>query len=126
MSEQPGPSNRPKRSMVKPAYYAKIHNPWNPRLKKVEDGSSQQKKRFAVRAYKVNLGSDTPQNYQQAVLSPEKIQLIEEMQEEFDSHQVNKTWELTELPKGRKVLPGRWVYQKKYGPIGAVERYNPR
>ena len=45
------------------------------------------------------------------------------MQEEFDSHQVNKTWELTELPKGRKVLLDRWVYKKKYGPTGSFEIY---
>ncbi len=51
---------------------------------------------------------------------------MEAMQEEFDSRQVNKTWELTELPKGRKVLLGRWVYKKKYGPTGAVERYKAR
>ncbi len=81
---------------------------------------------FEIRACKVNLGSDTSQNYQQAASSPEKIQWMREMQEEFDSHQVNKTWELTELLKGRKVLPGRWVYKKKYGLTGAVERYKAR
>ena len=48
------------------------------------------------------------------------------MQEEFDSHQVNKTWELTELPKGRKVPPDRWVYKKKYGPTRAIEKYKAR
>ncbi len=74
---------------------------------------------FAVRACKVNLGSDTPQNDQQAVSSPEKTQWIEAMQEELDSHQLNKTWELTELPKGRKVLPGRWV-------LWRGEKYMPR
>ncbi len=122
-SEHPGPSNRPQRSTVKPTDYAKLHNPWNPRLMKLENGNNQQKMGFAVRACKPNLGSDTLQNYQQAVSSSEKIQWIEAMQEEFDSHQVNKTWEPTELPKGRKVVPGRWVYKKKYGPIGEVERY---
>ncbi len=106
-SEQPRPFNGPQRSTVKPTDYAKLHNPWNPHLKKLEDGNSQQKMGFAFRAFKVNLESDTPQNYQQAVSFPEKIKWIEAMQEEFDSHQVHKTWEITELFKGRKVLPGR-------------------
>ena len=45
------------------------------------------------------------------------------MQKKFDSHQVNKTWELTEFPKDWKVLPSRWVYKKKYGPTNVVKRY---
>lgn len=79
----------------------------NPCLNKFEHDSSQQKKLFAVCKYNVNLGSDTFENYQKAVLSPEKSQLIEVVQEKFDSYQVNKTWELTKLPKGWKVLLGR-------------------
>ncbi len=78
-------------------------------MKKLKDGNSQQKMGFAVCACRVNLGFDTPQNDQKAVSSSEKIQWIEAMQDEFDSHQVNKTWEITELPKGRKVLLGIWV-----------------
>ena len=71
-SEQQEQSNQPQRLMVKPSDYAKLYNWWNPCLKKVEDDNSQQKRRFAFRKCKVNLGSDTPQNYQQAVLSLEK------------------------------------------------------
>ena len=90
-SEQPGPFNGPQRSTVKPTDYVKLHNPWNPHLKKLEDGNSQQKMRFAFCAFKVNLESDISQNYQHAVSSSEKIQWIEAMQEEFNSHQVHKT-----------------------------------
>ncbi len=42
---------------------------------------------------------------------------------EFDSYQVNKTWELTELLKSWKVFSGRLVYKNKYGLTGAVKRY---
>ncbi len=91
-------------------------------MKKLEDSNSQQKMRFAARACKVNLRSDTPQNYQHAVSSLEKIQWIEAMQEEFDSHQVNKTLVLTEPPKDWKVLLGCWVYKKKYCPTDVVKR----
>ena len=90
-SEQLGPFNRPQRLTVKPTDYAKLHNSCNLYLKKLENDNSQQKMRFAVRQCKINLGSDTPQNYQKAVSSPEKIQWIKTMQEEFHSHQVNKT-----------------------------------
>ena len=79
--------------------------------------------RFAVRAYKVDLRSDTPQNYHKAVSSSEKIQWIEAMQEEIDSHQIIKTRELTELLKSQKVFPSRWVYTKKYCLTGVFEKY---
>ncbi len=78
------PCNRPQKLTVQPTDYAKLYNPCNPRLKKLEDINSQQKKRFAVRVYKVYLGSDTPQNYQQALSSLEKFHWIEAMEEEFD------------------------------------------
>ncbi len=45
------------------------------------------------------------------------------MHEEFDSPQINKTWELTELFKDQKAFPGRWVYEKTYGPINGVKKY---
>ncbi len=83
-SEHLRPSNRLQKSTVKPTDYAKLHNLCNHCLKKLEDGNIQQKIGFAVRAYKVNLGSDTPQNYQQAISSSEKIQWIDAIQEEFD------------------------------------------
>ena len=72
------------------------------------------------------MGSYTPRNYQEALQYPEKDEWVEAIKEEFDSHQVNKTWELTELPQGRKVLPSRWVYRKKYGPTGAIKWYKAR
>lgn len=45
------------------------------------------------------------------------------MKEEFDLHQVNKTWKLTELSQSRKMLFGCWVYKKKYNSIAAIEQY---
>lgn len=42
------------------------------------------------------------------------------MQEEMESLQKNQTWELCELPKGRKALTVKWIYKKKEG-IPGVE-----
>ena len=121
-------SGRPKRSAAKPTNYARLNDPWNNCLRNNNQAkaSNESKRGFAVRACKINVGNDTPETYQEAIQCAEKDQWEEAMKEEFDSHQVNKTWELTELPQGRKVLPGRWVYRKKYGPTGAIERYKAR
>ncbi len=93
-------SERPKRSTTTPTNYAQLNDPWNNCLRKNNqaEASNEPRRRFALRACKINVGSDTPQNYQQAIQCAEKDQWEEAMKKEFDSHRVNKTWELTELP----------------------------
>ena len=39
------------------------------------------------------------------------------MEEEMNSLYKNDTWELTELPKGKKAIGCKWVYAKKQGSL---------
>ena len=39
------------------------------------------------------------------------------MVEEMSSPYKNDTWELTELPKGKKAIGYKWVYPKKHGSL---------
>ena len=43
---------------------------------------------------------------------------------EFDALIANGTWDLVELPKGSKALPGRWVFDLKLKVDGDIERYS--
>ena len=45
------------------------------------------------------------------------------MQDEMDSLHENHTYELTELPKGNRVLRNKWVYKLKPGDAGNPPRY---
>jgi len=36
------------------------------------------------------------------------------MKEEFISLQKNNTWELVDLPQGRKLVKGKWVFKTKF------------
>ena len=45
------------------------------------------------------------------------------MQEEIDSLLENKTWELVNLPKGRKNLQNKWVYKINHESEEKKERY---
>ena len=45
------------------------------------------------------------------------------MKEEIDFLEKNKTWELVELPKDRKMVGCKWVFKSKKGVDGKVERY---
>ena len=46
-----------------------------------------------------------------------------EIQEEMDSLEKNKTWELVKLHKDRKIVGCKWVFKLKKGVDGKVQRY---
>ncbi|KAI9152926.1 hypothetical protein LWI28_003161 [Acer negundo] len=48
------------------------------------------------------------------------------MDDEIRSIEKNKTWELTNLPKGRKAIGVKWVYKTKRNVKGEVQRYKAR
>lgn len=48
------------------------------------------------------------------------------MKDEIDALEANGTWELTELPPGKKALGCRWVYKIKYKSDGSLERLKAR
>ena len=48
------------------------------------------------------------------------------MKEEMDSLAKNKTWNLVELPKSRKVVGYKWVYKLKKGVDDTVSKYKAR
>jgi hypothetical protein len=43
--------------------------------------------------------------------------------EELEALRKNKTWELTHLPVGKKVVSCKWIYTVQQNPEGKVERY---
>ncbi|KAM1353035.1 hypothetical protein TB2_032263 [Malus domestica] len=48
------------------------------------------------------------------------------MNEEMEAFQINSTWELTNLPKGKRVVGYRWIYTVKFSADGTIERYKAR
>ena len=51
---------------------------------------------------------------------------VKAMDEEIKAIEKNETWELADLPKGKKTIGVKWVYKKKMNPKGEVERYKAR
>ena len=71
----------------------------------------------------------TPESYEQASNSDQKIRWLESMKKEITDLLKHKTWELVsidDIPKGRKITKSRWVYAIKYNRDGSVERFKSR
>jgi hypothetical protein len=48
------------------------------------------------------------------------------MDEEIDSIERNNTWDLVNLPKGKKSIGVKWVFKTKLNPEGDIEKYKAR
>jgi len=59
-----------------------------------------------------------PQNYQEAIRSPDSENWKNAMKEEMSSLEENNTFTLTTLPEGKGTVGGRWVYTIKDNPDG--------
>ena len=54
-----------------------------------------------------------PQSVDEALSCLEKANWKEAMDCEIESHRINKTWELVELPKNHKAIKSKWVFKVK-------------
>nr|KYP42748.1 Retrovirus-related Pol polyprotein from transposon TNT 1-94 [Cajanus cajan] len=67
-----------------------------------------------------------PSTFQEALRSSDVSQWMAAMHEEIEALHRNKTWELVDLPKGRKAIGCKWVYKIKRDGNDQVERYRAR
>ncbi|UYV75437.1 hypothetical protein LAZ67_13000274, partial [Cordylochernes scorpioides] len=70
----------------------------------------------------------TPTSYSE-VLQLSKIERekwLQAMNEELNSLEKNNVWELTPLPKDKKILECKWTYKQKLNSKGEIERYKAR
>jgi hypothetical protein len=66
---------------------------------------------------------ESPKTFQEANKSQKWRQA---MQDEYDALLANQTWELSELPKGRKAIGCKWTFKLKQNGDGSIARYKAR
>lgn len=67
-----------------------------------------------------------PNRYEDALSANDNREWIKAMDDEFNSLMKNQTWDLVNLPNGRKPIKCKWVFKIKCKADGSVERYKAR
>ena len=67
-----------------------------------------------------------PENFQEVQTHADKVSWMKAMQEEMHSLLKNDSYELVELPKGRKALRNKWVFKLKKDSDGKLLKYKAR
>ena len=64
-----------------------------------------------------------PLCYKEAMVHEHKEKWLSAMQDEMDSMHENYTYDLVELPKGKREPRNKWVYKVKTGEVDSAPRY---
>lgn len=64
-----------------------------------------------------------PTSYSEAILDD---RWVHAMKQEIDALVINNTWEVVDLPVGKKPIGCKWVYKIKYNADGSIERFKAR
>lgn len=77
---------------------------------------------FAV----LGLGRKVPRGFAEAMKRDDKDLWLDAFTTEYNALMANETWELVELPEGRKAIDNRWVCTIKEHADGSIDRYKAR
>ena len=70
--------------------------------------NQQPSKRYSTNEYVLLSDGGEPESYQEVMLHDQKNQWLEAMQDEMKSLHENHTYDLVELPKGKRALKNKW------------------
>lgn len=67
-----------------------------------------------------------PETYNEAMKSDQQNEWKVAMNREMKALEENKTWELVNLPPGKKAIANKWVYKVKTNSNGSIDKYKAR
>jgi transposase InsO family protein len=69
---------------------------------------------------------EEPETYGEAMKSDQKDYWKEAMDREMKALQENETWELVDLPQGKRAISNKWVYKVKTNADGSIDKFKAR
>ena len=99
--------------------------PPEPQLRR-SSRESQPSRRYSPHEYVMLTDAGEPESYQEAQECEQKEQWLIAMQDEMDALQKNHTYDLVELPEGRKALKNKWVFRLKTQEQCSQPKYKAR
>jgi hypothetical protein len=67
-----------------------------------------------------------PGTIEEALEGENRSHWKEAIEDEMLAHAKNRTWTLTQLPKGKKTIKSKWVFKTKLKADGSIDRYKAR
>jgi hypothetical protein len=67
-----------------------------------------------------------PTSFEEAMRSEQSSKWLKAMEDEMESMNANKVWDLETIPKGAKTVGCKWVYRTKHDSKGNIERDKAR
>ena len=77
-------------------------------------------------AYKAVASTTAPRTLAEAMRTPESEQWLQAARNEMQAHMDNGTWELVDLPPGKRAMGCRWIFKVKKLADGTFERHKAR
>ena len=62
----------------------------------------------------------------EAISTPDKAKWQEAMEKEMKSLHSNEVWKLVETPPNRRIVGSKWIFKRKFGADGTVQKYKAR
>ena len=86
----------------------------------------QSSTRYSPNKYILLTDMGEPEDYDEVMLDTHRDRWVEAMEDEMKSLHENGTYELVELPKGKKSLTNKWIFRLKQGQQTFAPRYKAR
>jgi hypothetical protein len=96
-----------------------------PSTKQLE-GPTERRMIGYVAEYAYSLVDGDPLTFKQAMALPDADEWLKATDDEIQSLNENETWDLVDMPSGRKPIGTKWVFKRKYKSDGSLDRYKAR